>query len=327
MPALPTPRRGTRLAIVTATMLAAGVACAQDFPAKPVRIIVPFPPGGATDIVARVVAQKLNDQYRRQAAIVDNRGGAGGIVGSEIAARAAPDGQTLVMGTTGTHAINASLYAKPSYDPVRDFAAITPVALLPNMIVAHPSVPARTVRELVALARARPGELSYASSGNFLYLSGALFTSLANVRMLHVPFKGGAQAMPAVMSGEVALSFATIVSSLPLVQSAKLRGLAVTSAKRFPTAPAFPTVAESGLPEYEAVAWYGLFAPAGTPREIVQRLNADVVRIVNAADVRDLLLKQGAESYATAPEAFTGIVQRDLAKWAKVVKASGATAE
>jgi tripartite-type tricarboxylate transporter receptor subunit TctC len=305
----------------------AAFAQVRDFPSRPIRFIVPFPPGGATDVVTRVVAQKMNEQYKRQVAVVDNRGGAGGVVGSELAARAAPDGYTLVMGTTGTHAINASLYPKLSYDPVRDFVAITPSALLPNMLVAHPSIPVKNVRELIALARARPGDLSYASSGNFLYLSGALFTSMARVKMLHVPFKGGAQAMPAVVAGEVALSFATIVSSLPLVEAGKLRGLAVTSARRFPTAQQYPTVAESGLPGYEAVAWYGVFAPAGTPREIVQQLNADIVRIVNSSEVRELFLKQGAESYALSAEEFAKVVQRDVGKWAKVVKESGAKAD
>ena len=297
---------------------------AEPYPAKTIRFIVPFPPGGATDVVTRVVAQKLNENWKRQIVVVDNRGGAGGVLGSELAARAAPDGYTLVMGTTGTHAINASLYAKPSYDPLKDFVAITPAALLPNMVVAHPSVPVKNIRELIGLARAKPGEVSYASSGNFLYLSGALFTTMANVSMLHVPFKGGSVAMPAVMSGEVATSFSTIVSAQPLVASGKLRGLAVTSAKRFPSAPEVPTVAESGLPGYEAVAWYGVFAPDGTPREIVTRLNTDIVRIVNSAEVRDSFLRQGATAYATSPEEFSKVVQRDVAKWAKVVKAAGA---
>lgn len=319
------------LIFMTGAALATGFAAAhaqiKDYPSRTIRFVVPFPPGGATDIVTRIVAQKLNDQYKRQVAIVDNRGGAGGVVGAEIVARAAPDGYTLVMGTTGTHAINASLYAKPSYDPVKDFAPVTPAALLPNMLVAHPSIPVKNVRELITLSRARPGELSYASSGNFLYLSGALFTSMAKVDMLHVPFKGGAQAMPAVVGGEVALSFATIVSSLPLVQSGKLRGLAVTSAKRFPSAKEFPTVAESGLPGYEAVAWYGVFAPDGTPRDIIQQLNTDIVRIINSPEVRELLLKQGADSYATSVEEFARVVQRDVAKWAKVVKTSGAKAD
>ncbi|HYC47348.1 MAG TPA: tripartite tricarboxylate transporter substrate binding protein [Burkholderiales bacterium] len=298
---------------------------ADAYPSKTIRFIVPFPPGGATDVVTRVVAQKLNEAWKRQAVVVDNRGGAGGVLGSETAARAPADGYTLVMGTTGTHAINVSLYAKPSYDPLKDFVAITPAALLPNMIVAHPSVPAKNIRELIALARAKPGELSYASSGNFLYLSGALFTTMAKVNMLHVPFKGGAQAMPAVMAGEVATSFATIVSAQPQVAAGKLRGLAVTSAKRFPSTPDVPTVNESGLPGYEAIAWYGVFAPDGTPREIVTRLNTEIVRIVRSPEVREQLLKQGAESYATSPEEFTKVVQRDVAKWAKVIKASGAT--
>jgi tripartite-type tricarboxylate transporter receptor subunit TctC len=316
-----------RMLIVAAALCAAHpVVAVESYPAKTVRFIVPFPPGGATDVVTRLVAQKLNEQYKRQIALVDNRAGAGGVVGSEAAARAAPDGYTLVMGTTGTHAINASLYAKPSYHPIRDFVAVTPAALLPNMIVVHPSVPIRNVKEMIGLARARPGLLSYASSGNFLYLSGALFTSMAKIEMLHVPFKGGAQAMPAVMSGEVASSFATIVSSLPLVASGKLRGLAVTSAKRFPTAKEFPTVAESGLPGYEAVAWYGVFAPAGTPPEIVAQLNADIVKVLDSPEVRELLLKQGAEAYALSPAEFAKVVARDVEKWAKVVKLSGAKA-
>jgi tripartite-type tricarboxylate transporter receptor subunit TctC len=319
--------------VLAATMAAIAVHAslpahaAESYPTKTVRFIVPFPPGGATDVVTRLVAQKLNEQWQRQAVVVDNRAGAGGIVGSEVAARAAPDGYTLVMGTTGTHAINVSLYSKLSYHPLKDFVPITPAALLPNMIVVHPSVPVKNVKELIALARAKPGELSYASSGNFLYLTGALFTSMANIKMLHVPYKGGAQAMPAVMSGEVASSFATIVSSLPLVAAGKLRGLAVTSAKRFPTAPEFPTVAESGLPGYEAVAWYGVFAPAGTPPEVVTTLNTEIRRIVNMPDVAALLLKQGAEAYATSPQEFTKVVLRDIEKWAKVVKESGAKAD
>ncbi len=315
------------VAAALAAVLGAAHAQVRDYPVRPIRFVVPFPPGGATDTVTRIVAQKLNDQYNRQVAIVDTRGGGGGVAGSEIVARAAPDGYTLVMGTTGTHAINASLYARPSYDPVKDFAPVTPAALLPNMLVAHPSVPAKNVRELIALAKARRGDLSYASSGNFLYLSGALFTSMAKVDMLHVPFKGGAQAMPAVVSGEVALSFATIVSALPQVHAGRLRGLAVTSARRFPSAPEFPTVTESGLPGYVAVAWYGVFAPDGTPREIIRQINTDIVRIIHAPDVKELLLKQGAESYATTPEEFAKVVQRDVAKWAKVVKSSGAKAD
>jgi len=298
----------------------------QQYPTKAIRFIVPFPPGGATDIVTRVVAQKLTDAFGRQV-VVENRGGAGGVVGCETAARAAPDGYTLVMGTTGTHPINASLYPKLSYDPVRDFAPITRSALLPNLIVAHPSLPAKNVKELIALARARPGQITYASSGSALYLSGALFTSMARIEMLHVPFKGGGQAMPALLSGEVATSFATVVSSLPHVHSGRLRGLAVTSAKRTPAAPEFPTVAESGLPGYEAVAWYGAFAPAGTPPDIVTRLNTEMVRILRTQEVRDLFIKQGAEAVTDTPEQFAAIVRSDVTKWGAVVRRVGAVAD
>src|SRR5687767_13582977 len=224
--------------LVTAALLSA-YAAAQDYPNRTIRIVVPFPPGGATDVVTRIVAQKLSDQMGRQV-VTENRGGAGGIVGAEAVAKAAPDGYSLVMGTTGTHAINASLYSKLSYDPLKDFAPVTRAALLPNMIVAHPSVPAKNVRELIALARRNPGQLTYASSGSALYLSGALFTSMARVEMLHVPYKGGGQAMPALLGGEVALSFATVVSSLPHVKAGKLRALAVTSARRTPAAPEYP---------------------------------------------------------------------------------------
>ena len=311
--------------IIAALFFATG-ASAQDYPNKTVRIVVPFPPGGATDVVTRIVAQKLTDQFGRQV-VTENRGGAGGIVGSEAVAKAAPDGYTLVMGTTGTHAINASLYPKLSYDPLRDFAPVTRTALLPNLIVAHPSVPARNIRELVALARKNPGQLTYASSGSALYLSGALFTSMAGIEMIHVPYKGGGQAMPALLGGEVALSFATVVSSLPHVKAGKLRGLAVTSAIRTPAAPEFPTVAESGLRGYEAVAWYGVLAPAGTPREVIMRLDREIVHALKLPDVQQLLLAQGAEPVSDTPEEFAAIIKRDIAKWGEVVRKSGAKAD
>ncbi len=299
---------------------------AQDYPARTIRIVVPFPPGGATDVVTRIVAQKLTEQMGRQV-VTENRGGAGGIVGTEAVAKAPPDGYTLVMGTSGTHAINVSLYPKLPYDPVRDFAAVTRTALLPSMILAHPSVPARNVRELIALARKNPGRLTYASSGSAQYLTGALFTSMAGIVMLHVPYKGGGQAMPAQLGGEVALSFSTVVSSLPHVQSGRLRGLAVTSAQRTPAAPEFPTVAESGLPGYAAVSWYGVFAPAATPREIVMRLHGEIVRALKIPEVRQLLLAQGAEPVSDTPAQFTAIIEADIAKWGDIVRKSGAKAD
>ena len=286
------------------------------------RIVVGFSAGSVVDISARIVGQKLFEKWQQQV-IVDNRPSAGGIIAAQLAAGAIADGYTL-LSVSASHAVAPAIYAKLPYDTIKDFAGITTTVSSPALLVVSPSLGPRSVQELIALAKARPGELSYASSGNFLYLSGALFTSLAKISMLHVPFKGGAQAMPAVMSGEVALSFATVVSGLPHVQQGRLRGLAVTSAERFPTAATYPTVAESGLPGYEAVAWYGVFAPAGTPQDVVQKLNADIVRIVQAPDVRELMLKQGATSYATSPEAFAGVVRRDVAKWSKIVRESGA---
>ena len=315
----------TRCCLAVA-LLAATAAAAQDYPNKAIRIVVPFPPGGATDVVTRIVAQKLTDQFGRQV-VAENRGGAGGIVGSEAVAKAAPDGYSLVMGTTGTHAINATLYPRLSYDPVRDFAPVTRTALLPNLIVEHPSIPAKNIRELIALAKKNPGQLTYASSGSALYLSGALFTSMAGIDMIHVPYKGGGQAMPALLGGEVALSFATVVSSLPHVKTGKLRGLAVTSAKRTPAAPEFPTVAESGLKGYEAVAWYGVLAPAATPREIIMRLNGEIVRALKLPEVQQLLLTQGAEPVSDTPEQFAAIMKTDIAKWGEVVRKSGAKAD
>jgi tripartite-type tricarboxylate transporter receptor subunit TctC len=318
-----TPSRVITCAIL---MLLAACAAAQDYPNRVIRIVVPFPPGGATDVVTRIVAQKLTEQLGRQV-VTDNRGGAGGIVGAEFVAKAPPDGYTLVMGTSGTHAINVSLYPKLSYDPAKDFAPVTRTALLPSMIVVHPSVPVKNVRELIALANKNPGQLTYASSGSAQYLTGALFVSMAEIDMVHVPYKGGGQAMPAQLGGEIALSFATVVSSLPHVASGRLRGLAVTSAQRTPAAPEFPTVAESGLPGYEAVSWYGVLAPAGTPREVVARLNSETVRALKLPDVRQLLLAQGAEPVSESPAQFAELIKLDIAKWREVVKTSGAKAD
>jgi len=314
------------LAISVVDALVIRYSTAQDYPNRTIRIIVPFTPGGATDVVTRIVAQKLSEQTGRQV-VTDNRGGAGGIVGAEAVAKAPPDGYTLVMGTSGTHAINVSLYPKLPYDPVKDFAPVTRTAVLPSMILAHPSVPATNVRELIAIAKKNPGQLTYASSGSAQYLTGALFTSMAQIDMLHVPYKGGGQAMPAQLGGEVALSFSTVVSSLLHIRSGRLCGLAVTSAKRTPAAPEFPTVAESGLPGYEAVSWYGVLAPAGTPRDIVTRLNTEVVRALKLPEVRQLMLAQGAEPVSESPEQFAALIKSDIAKWGDVVRKSGAKAD
>ncbi|MSP97337.1 MAG: tripartite tricarboxylate transporter substrate binding protein [Betaproteobacteria bacterium] len=320
----------TRCPVVLASILiVAGLAPAltaqaqEPWPAKPVRMIVPFAPGGATDLAARLVTQKLTASLGRQV-YVENRAGAGGSIGAEAAARAAGDGYTLIMGTTGTHAINFSLYDKPSSDPIRDFVAITRVAVFPNLILLHPSVPAKNVQELIALAKAQPGKIAYASTGSLLYLSAALFTSMAGVDMLNVPFSGAGPMMTAISNNDVQMSVVPVFSSLPLVRAGKVRAIAITSASRSPTAPEYPTVAESGLPGYESVSWYGILATAGTPKPIVDRLNSEIRRIVATAEIRDALSNQGAEPATDTPEEFAAIVRADVAKWANIVKATGA---
>ena len=314
-----------RRVIAGAGLLAfACIAAAQGaYPSKPVRVIVPFPAGGATDLVARMVTQKLSDSMGKQF-FVENRGGAGGAIGSEVAARAPGDGYTLIMGTSGTHAINFSLYDKPQYDPVKDFAPITRVAVLPNLLLVHPSVPATNVREFVAHAKANPGKLAYASAGNLLYLTGALFTSMAGIDMLHVPFRGAGPQISAIANNDVQMAVTPVFSALPALKSNKVRAIAVTSAQRSSAAPGYPTVAESGFPGYEAVSWYAMFATAGTPKDIVDRLNAEIRRIVATPEVNEALLNQGAEPASDTPEAFGAIVRADVAKWAAIVRQTGA---
>jgi len=316
------------LVLVAAALIAPLAVHAQaqlhdPWPAKPVRMVVPFAPGGATDLAARLVAAKLSDNLGKQV-YVENRGGANGSIGAEVAAHAPGDGYTLVMGTTGTHAINFSLYDKPTYDPVKDFAPVTRVAVFPNLILLHPSVPAKNIHELIALAKAQPGKLAYASSGSLLQLSAALFTSMAGVDMLNVPYTGFGPLMTAISNNDVQMSVVPVFSSLPLIKSGKVKAIAITSAKRSPTAPEYPTVAESGLPGYEAVSWYGILATAGTPRPIVDRLNAEIRKIVASPEVRDALANQGAEPITDTPEEFAAIVRADVVKWAKIVKATGA---
>ncbi len=307
-----------------AVILAPHTVQAQEaWPSKPVRMIVPFAPGGPTDVAARLLTQKLAETLGQQV-YVENRAGATGTIGSEAVARAAPDGYTLIMATTGTHAINFSLYDKPSYDPVKDFAAITRMAVFPNLILVHVSVQAKNIQELIALAKAQPGKLAYASFGSLTLLSGALFTSMAGIDMLSVPFGGVGPLMTAIINNDVQMSVVPVFSSQPLLKAGKVRALAITSAKRSPVAPEYLTVAESGLPGYESVAWYGVLAPAGTPRAVVERLNAEIRRAVASLELNDALLKQGAEPATDTPEEFAAIVRADVAKWAKIVKQTGA---
>lgn len=306
-------------------MMPAGAALAQTYPAKPLRMVVPFPAGGATDIVGRLIAQKLSEAWGQQV-IVDNRGGAGGTLGSDIAAKSAPDGHTILVATSSTHAIAPSLYARLPYDPVRDFAPVTLLASATILLAVHPSVPAKNVRELIALGKKQPQALSFASSGNggISHLVGEHFKSVSGIQMLHVPYKGDTPALVDLVSGQVSLMFGTAVSFLPYVKSGRLNALAVTNPRRSPIVPAVPTVAESGLPGFEALQWFGIFAPAGTSKEIVAKLNGEIVKILRMPDVRDRLSGLGADVVGNTPEQFAAFQKADTAKWARIVKESGA---
>jgi len=298
---------------------------APAYPTKPVRIVVPFPAGGATDILARAVAQKLTETWG-QAFVVDNRPGAGGNIGSELVAKAAPDGYTLEMGTVGTHAINASLYAKMPYDHVKDFAPIILVAGVPNVLVVNPAVPVNSVQELIAYAKANPGKLNFASSGSgtSIHLSGELFKVMAGVQMTHIPYKGSAPALADLLGGQVQLMFDNLPPSLPQIKGGKLRALGVTSAARAPTLPDTPTIAESGLPGFDASSWFGLLAPAGTPPAIIAKLNTEIAKWLASPEAREKLVAIGANIAGGTPEDFARHIQAETVKWAKVVKESGA---
>jgi len=312
-----------------AGMLAAGPAAAQAaYPTKPITIIVPFAAGGTTDILARVVAQALNKELG-QSVIVDNRAGAGGNIGGQVAAKAAPDGYTLFMGTVGTHAINASLYKKMPFDPIKDFAPLTRVAMVPNLLVANPAQPFKTVKELIAYAKANPGKLNFGSSGNgsSIHLSGELFKSMAKVDMVHVPYKGSAPAVTDLLGNQIAIMFDNMPSAIQHVRSGRLRAIAVTTAKRSPELPNVPTIAEAGVPGYEATSWFGMFAPANTPPDIVTKLNTALVKVLANAEVKKKIADQGAEPYSEKPEHFADFINKESVKWGKVVKESGASVD
>jgi len=303
-------------------------AAAEPYPARPVRFVVAFPPGGGTDIIARSIAQKLGERLGQQV-LVDNRPGAGGNIGTDIVAKSSPDGYTLLMGSAGPLAINASLFARMPFDPIKDLAPVTLAASTPNVLVVHPSLPAATVRELIALAKARPGEINFASSGHGTpaHLAGELFNSMAGVKLIHVPYKGAAPALADLLGGQVQLMFSTMPPALPHVKDGKLRALAVTSLKRSPAAPDLPTVDEIALPGFEANTWHGVVVPAGTPGAIVARLNREIVAILHLPDVVERLSGQGAEALGSTPEEFAAYIKSESVKWAKVVRDSGAKAE
>jgi tripartite-type tricarboxylate transporter receptor subunit TctC len=312
------------LSLLASIVAAAPAALAQSYPARPVRIVVPFPPGGGTDIGTRIIAQKLQESWG-QPIVVENKPGAAGIVGTEMVAKAAPDGYTLIMGNIGTHAINISLYKKLSYDPVKDFAPISQVAWLPLFLLVHPSIPVNSVKELIALAKAKPGELNFSSSGagGSMHVAAELFKNMTGVNMVHIPYKGGSPAVADLLSGQVALSFATVLETLSHVKSGRVRALAVTSAARSTAYPELPTVAEAGVPGYESISWLGLFAPAGTPGDIVNRISSDVQRVIRLPEVKERLLAQGAEPIGTSPEQFALALRSDIAKYARIIRESG----
>ena len=308
--------------------LLAAHAYAQPYPAKPIRMIVGYPPGGGTDIVGRMMAQKFSENFGHTV-IVDNRGGATGNIGTELAARATPDGYTLLMGNVAPNAINVSLFKKIAFDPVNDFAPVSLVALTPNMLVVHPSVPVKNIKDLIALAKAKPGAYNYASAGigSSSHLAGALFGILTGTNIVHVPYKGGGPAMVDVLAGQMQLYFGTMPGVMPHVKSGKLRPVAVTSDKRSQTLPEFPTIAESGVAGYEAATWYGLLAPARTPRAIVERLHREVVKILGVTEMRERLVAQGFEPVGGTPEQFGAYIKTEIAKWGKVIREAGIRAE
>jgi tripartite-type tricarboxylate transporter receptor subunit TctC len=300
-------------------------ASAQGYPNRPIRLVVPFPAAGTTDILARAVAQKLTEALG-QAVVVDNRPGAAGNIGSDLVAKSAPDGYTLLMGTVGTHAINPSLYSNMPYDHVKDFVPVVLVAGVPNVLVVNPELPVNSVADLIKLAKAKPGTINFASSGSgtSIHLSGELFKTMAGVDMMHVPYKGSSPALTDLIGGQVQIMFDNLPSSLAQIKAGKLRAVAVTSLKRAPALPDVPTISESGLPGFEASSWFGVLAPAGTPAPIVARINGEVNKWLQSADARERLLGQGAEAAGGTPEQFASYIRVETEKWAKVVKASGA---
>ena len=313
---------------VGAAVLPASVLAQPAFPSKLITIIVPFSAGGTTDILARIVAQGLTTELG-QPVVIDNRPGAGGNIGGLLASKAPADGYTLLMGTVGTHAINASLYKKMPFDPVKDFAPLTRVANVPNLLVANPKQPYKSVKELMAYAKAHPGQVNYASSGSgtSIHLSGELFKSMAKADMVHVPYKGSAPAVTDLLGNQVGIMFDNMPSAIQHVRSGKLIPLAVTTAKRSPELPDVPTIAEAGVPGYEATSWFGMLAPAATPAPIVAKLNAALVKVLAQPDVKKKINDQGAEVYSETPAQFAAFIKSESVKWGKVVRESGAVAD
>jgi tripartite-type tricarboxylate transporter receptor subunit TctC len=316
--------RSLLLGLMAAPIAAAQAAApASNYPDRPIRLVVPLPPGGGTDILARALGQKLGQMFGQQI-VVDNRPGASGIVGSSIVARAVPDGYTLIM-VSSTYTMLPSIENNLPFDPRKDFAPITQLTSQPYVVGVHPGVPANSIREFIALAKAKPGQLNYSSGGNGSapHIGTELLKSMARIEMTHVPYKGGAPAMLAVVSGEVAMGFGSLPSSMPLVRAGKLKALGVTCLKRTPAAPDLPTVSESGVPGFETINWYGVLAPAKTPPAIVSRLHGAIIAALQSRDIQERLAKDGTDIVASAPDVFAKYISDDIAKWINVVKTAG----
>jgi tripartite-type tricarboxylate transporter receptor subunit TctC len=315
------------LALVVSIVASTAVE-AQTYPSRPVRLIVPFPAGGGADIFARLIGRKLGEGLGQQV-VADNRAGASGIIGCELAARAAPDGYTILMATTGTHTTNPAVYAKLPYDPVKDFAPISLVAESPFVLIVHPSLPVRNLKELIAFAKARPGELTYGSSGvgSSSHLGFELFNTMAGIKGIHVPYKGLPAATADTISGNLVMSWDSITASGPHIRTGRIRALGIGSAKRSALMPGIPTISEAGLKGFELGSWYALFGPAAMQRDTVKRLHGEVVKALAAKDVRDQFAALGAEAVGSTPEELAAVVKRDLVKWAKVARAANVKAE
>ena len=313
-----------RIAVMVMALTTACAAVAQNYPTRPIRIVVVSTPGGSVDTMARTVGPKLAERWGQQV-LVDNRPGAGGAIAAEIVAKSPPDGYTLIMGTVASFATNVSLRKSLPYDPVKDFAPITLVATQNLMLLIHPSIPAKSVKELVAIAKKQPGKLTFASAGNGTggHLSGELFKMLAQIDMLHVPYKGVQPALIDVVGGQVSMTFASIISAMPQVTSRRLIPLAVTGGQRSPAAKELPTMMEAGIKGYESATWYGLLAPASTPADIVNKLNAEVVAALKNPDMYDRLSREGADPVGNSPAEFARYIQIEIDKWRKVIKAAG----
>ena len=317
-----------RIAATFSLVFLAATAAAQQYPSRPIRMLIPFTAGSAADIIARAMEPQLRERLG-QAVVIDNRGGAGGNIAAELTAKATPDGYTVMMGTIGTHAINHSLYSKLSFHPVRDFTPIARVGESPNVLVTTPRVPVNTVKEFIAYAKANPGKLNYSSSGagTSVHLSGELFNSMAGVKTIHVPFKGAAESLTALLGGQVDFSFASLSSAIPFIKAGKLKGFAVTGAERSPSMPELPSMSEAGLPGFAAVAWYGIVGPAGIPPAVAATLTKASLQALETKEVRDRLFASGVEVRAGMPQEFAKLIKSEMEKWARVVKESGARAD